>query len=320
MIVAITGGGGFIGGELVLRHLKIGDEVRVLSRNTKDNSFLSEQPVKWFQIDVDDNAILEAFVDGADILYHCAGETYNKQLMQSVNVEFTQKLIVVATGVISKWVQLSTVGVYGHYHDGLISEESPCNPVTAYEKTKLEADKLVIQAAKQGAFKYVLFRPTIVYGERMRSTALYRLFSHINRGTFFFIGSKVIANYVHVSNVVDAMIFSAKSDKASDQTYIVSDSCAMEHFVSTICIELNVKKPSIRIPEFLIRNVLRLINILPMVNVNLSIVDAMTTSVFYDGDKILKQMDSPNFLSIEEGVTEMVKYWKKIEEKPHGGI
>ena len=44
MIIAITGGGGFIGSLLVDKHLKQGDQVRLLSRNTQ----LERKNVQYF--------------------------------------------------------------------------------------------------------------------------------------------------------------------------------------------------------------------------------------------------------------------------------
>jgi len=69
MIVAITGGTGFIGQKLVSRHLAQGHEVRVLSRRKA-----VEPGAKLCSGDLSDTDALRAFVDAADILYHCAGE------------------------------------------------------------------------------------------------------------------------------------------------------------------------------------------------------------------------------------------------------
>jgi nucleoside-diphosphate-sugar epimerase len=73
MIVAITGGSGFIGRKLVMSHLEQGDEVRVLSRRPPEKSELPDS-VKWYSGDLSNSADLLPFVDKADILYHCAGE------------------------------------------------------------------------------------------------------------------------------------------------------------------------------------------------------------------------------------------------------
>ena len=108
MIVAITGGRGFIGSCLVEKHLNQDDEVRVLSRNKifKKNGaqiFIGDLTNK--DSDFDD------FVDGVDVLYHCAGEYKNESLMHKLHIDGTQSLINSSKGRIGRWVQLSSVGV-----------------------------------------------------------------------------------------------------------------------------------------------------------------------------------------------------------------
>ena len=74
MIVAITGGAGFIGRRLVSRHLALGDEVRMLSRRAPVESELYSS-IKWCCGDLTTiKGDLQPFVDQADVLYHCAGE------------------------------------------------------------------------------------------------------------------------------------------------------------------------------------------------------------------------------------------------------
>ena len=67
MIVAVTGGTGFVGASLVRAHLAKGDEVRVLSRGRSSPVTGEARMVQG------DLTMAQEFV-GADILYHCAGE------------------------------------------------------------------------------------------------------------------------------------------------------------------------------------------------------------------------------------------------------
>ena len=108
MIIAITGGSGFIGKKLVDRHIQQGDQVRLLSRKSP----LRSVDVQYFLGDLSSSSVdLSDFVDSVDILYHCAGEVNNKSLMQELHVNGTQRLVDAAQGKIGRWVQLSSVGV-----------------------------------------------------------------------------------------------------------------------------------------------------------------------------------------------------------------
>ena len=180
MIVAITGGTGFIGRELVLRHLAQGDVVRGLSRRTA-----VRDGVQWHHGDLS-SADLNSFVDGADVLYHCAGEIRDKSLMKVVHVDGTRRLIDAASGRIGRWVQLSSVGAYGKQRLGVVTEiTAPC-PVGTYEVTKVESDDLVSSAALGGAFEQSILRPSNVYGPEMSNQSLFGLFNMVNRGRYFF--------------------------------------------------------------------------------------------------------------------------------------
>ena len=75
MIVSITGGTGFIGKILVEKHLKRGDQVRVLTRRAQSvNPNVRIFIGNLFSPDID----LSEFLKNTDILYHCAGEIQDK--------------------------------------------------------------------------------------------------------------------------------------------------------------------------------------------------------------------------------------------------
>ena len=103
-------GGGFIGKRLVNHHIQQGDQVRLLSRKPP----LKEISAQYFLGDLSNlNVDLSSFVDNADILYHCAGEINNEQIMRKLHVDGTQKLVNLSHGRVGRWVQLSSVGAYG---------------------------------------------------------------------------------------------------------------------------------------------------------------------------------------------------------------
>ena len=64
MIVALTGGSGFVGKGLVLRHLAMGDIVRLLSRQPKAKLGMVEISVSHQGDLINENFDPTAFVDG----------------------------------------------------------------------------------------------------------------------------------------------------------------------------------------------------------------------------------------------------------------
>ena len=251
MLVSITGGSGFIGRLLVQEHLHRGDEVRVLSRQC----FPDRGNLKYFQGDLQIASYnLERFVEGSDVLYHCAGEIADESVMYSLHVEATTRLANIAAGNIGRWVQLSSVGAYGLCRSGVVNESILDRPIGVYEVTKVEADHILLGKSASNDFELVILRPSIVFGEMMPNQSLVQMAKIIRKGCFFYIGRPgAIVNYVHVSDVVQALLLCAIHSRAVGNTYILSSSVSLEEMVEAFCKGLNAKMPTLRFPENAIR-------------------------------------------------------------------
>jgi nucleoside-diphosphate-sugar epimerase len=315
MIVAITGGSGFIGRKLVMRHLEQGDEVRLLSRHPPEKSELPDS-VKWYSGDLSKSGDLLSFVDKVDVLYHCAGEIKDATKMQALHVDGTARLINMATGRIGRWVQLSSTGAYGQYREGIVTEETRLNPKGEYEETKVQADNLVIHAAHQGAFNYVILRPSIVYGETMSNRSLFGLIALIQKGWFFFIGQpSASANYIHVDNVVRALLLCGSAKNVKRQVYNLSDYRSLEDFVKIIANALGSKTPHLRIPELPVRLLIKLMEWIPGMPLTDSRINALTNYTIYQNTKIEQELGYNHLISMEDGLTNLVNYWQSNLKK-----
>lgn len=317
MRVAITGGSGFIGQRLVSRHLAAGDEICVLSRRSPDQR---GGAVRWFYGDLGGSDDLRAFVAGADILYHCAGEIHNESRMETVHLIGTSRLIEAASGRVGRWVQLSSAGAYGRQREGLVTECTELNPQGRYEATKTESDFLVSAASAAGAFPHVILRPAIVYGANMPNRSLYGLISMIRRGWFFFIGrSGASANYVHADNVVDALMLCGKHSRAVGEVYNLSDHRTIEQFVAGIAGLLQCPVPRFRLPEMPVRALSAVCGTIPGFPLPLSRVDALTCRAVYSTAKIERELGYRHIRPMEAGLADLVSFWQREHDKTGGG-
>ena len=311
MKIAITGGTGLIGGKLALRHLALGDEVRVLARKESANIMLPKEFDLYFG-DLHSCDILQPFVDGVDVLYHCAGEIRNASSMHATHVEGTKNLIVAAKARIGRWVQLSSVGAYGQHRAGVIIESTPLNPSGSYETTKAASDLLVESAGRDGMFSYAILRPSNVYGEDMKNQSLFSLIKMIKHGLFFYIGKdNARANYIHVDNVVEAMFLCATRPQAKGEIYNLSDSCSLEHFVTVIADALSVPIPRARIPEWIAWCIAKSLGLLPRFPLTSARIDALTIQSSYSTDKIMRELGYKQVVSMDNGLKEMVRAFQK---------
>lgn len=317
MVVAITGGTGFIGRKLLAHLVERGDTVRLLSRS-------ATLPAKSSQVRVCECDLIKASVgdlsimlDDVDVVYHCAGQLTNAHAMRSLHVDATRKLVEAASHRISHWVQLSSVGVYGPMATGSITEHSALNPVGQYEITKAESDQIVIDAEKKGGFTYSILRPSNVFGTDMTNQSLFGMIAMIDRGLFFYIGKPgASANYIHVNNVVEGLICCGTLQHARGGIYNLSDHCTLEHFVELIATELGRTTPWLRIPKPIAQLAGSTLGKMPGFPLTQSRVGAMVNRSIYPISRIRQELDYNHVTSMEDGLRELVEVYKRRLRHP----
>lgn len=306
MVVGVTGGSGFIGSALVRRHVEAGDVVRCLTRRPGRPVPPGAQTIQADLCAPDERLV--RFVDGLDVLYHCAGELTDAGRMQAVNVLAVEALIAAAAGRIGRWVQLGSAGVYGRYRTPTVTEETPLDPQDTYERTKADADALVLAAAARGRIaSAAVLRPSIVFGPGMRNRSLAELIRMIDLGLFFFIGEEgASANYVHVANVVDALALLAVRPEARGRVYNLSDWCTVEEFAGAIAGALGRPRPALRLPELPLRHAVRLLARVVPLPLTESRIDALVGRGRYAIDRIRDELQYSIRISIAEGLTDLI--------------
>lgn len=320
MIVAITGGTGFIGKKLVDRLVARGDTVRLLTRR---NSAVSQRSslLEIYECDLMTAGIneLSSVLDGVEVFYHCAGQLKDPRTMKALHVDATRKLTGAAARRVKHWVQLSSVGVYGPVINGVITEDSACMPVGQYEITKTEADRIVADAANKGDFSCSILRPSNVFGAEMVNQSLFGMISMIDRGLFFYIGKLgASANYIHIDNVVEGLICCGTLQPAIGRVYNLSDHRTLEHFVGVIAAALGRSVPQLRMPEVIMRLAGITLGKLPGFPLTQSRVDALVNRSIYPISRIQHELSYRHVISMEEGLRELVEAYK--QRSPQGGL
>jgi len=312
MIVAVTGGTGFIGSKLISRLLERGDIVRLLTRNpaaSQKSALLEIYKCNLLTVGVKELAVM---LDGVAVLYHCAGQINKPLAMRALHVDATRKLAEAASQRVAHWVQLSSVGVYGPRKEGKITEDSELNPVGEYEVTKAESDQIVIDAANSGGFSYSILRPSNVFGAEMNNQSLFNMITMINRGIFFHIGKPgASANYVHVNNVVEGLVLCATLPQAQGRAYNLSDHCTMEAFIGYIACALGKRAPRLRLSEQFVRLLAKIAGVIPSLPLTEARVDALSSRVIYATNRIKQELGYHQPVTMQEGLKELVDFWKR---------
>lgn len=316
MKILITGGTGFIGKRLLLKHIEMGDTVGLLTRQSDLSSFFEQDilnKIKIIQTDLNSpTGELAEYINSVDVIYHCAAEIKDENKMFSTNVQGTQKILSLIKESKIRWVQLSSVGAYGYQKQGKINEKFPDNPQNTYEVTKTQADKLVIEAGQKGNISYSILRPSNVFGIGMNNRSIYQLIKMIKKGLFFFIGKKgASANYVHVEDVVEALYLLGTHPNALNKIFIISDHTTLENFVSVIAKELGVKMPSVRLPKLFTLYAASILQCIPKSPLTVQRVRALSSFCVYENDLIQKDLGYQHKTGIIEGIKKMVQDWRR---------
>lgn len=173
MKVFVTGGTGFIGGEVVRQLRDRGDEVACLVRNPGKAARLRELGCALVSGDLGDAGAIRKGMEGCDAVIHAAAvyevgiPASQRPAMREANVGGTERVLGAALEAkVPKVVYVSTVGVFGNTHGRIVDEsyEHPAKEFTsAYEETKWEAHQVTKRLIDEG-LPCVIVQPGGVYG------------------------------------------------------------------------------------------------------------------------------------------------------------
>lgn len=299
MKIFVTGGSGYIGSLLCSSLVEDGFDVTLLSR--RENSSASA-PTVVGDLTADIERLSE-FVAESDVIYHCAGELLDKSMMYNLHVRGTANLLAAVSEKIRRtrkavhWVQLSSTGAYGGYRqtkiEKYVSEDDDPDPIGVYETTKTISDELVRSFALiEPLFTYTIVRPSIVIGLTMPNQSFWDMARFIHKGKFFYIGSnESIATYVHVDDVVGALLLCGVDQRAKNQTFIISNDCLFVDLINAISSASAVRRPLFRFPEKPLRFMIKLLSPFIQLPLTYERIDAIANRTGFSSSHVINTLE-----------------------------
>lgn len=221
----VLGGRGFIGSHLVTALLDLGFRVRCLDRphvKPIGESHLSNPNFELYEGDFSSETDVAEAVKDCDFCFHLVSTTLPKSSNADPvfdvesNVVGTVRLLNHAVANhLKKVIFVSSGGtVYGTPVDVPISETHPTNPACSYGITKLTIEKYLALFRNLHGLDYTVLRLSNPFGEGQRTFS--------NQGVIaVFLGKalrgepieiwgdgSVVRDYIHVSDVIDAILLS----------------------------------------------------------------------------------------------------------------
>jgi nucleoside-diphosphate-sugar epimerase len=194
--------------------------------------------------DITQPETLTAFFQDAQgaTLFHSAGlihPTHGTKQFFDVNVEGTRNLVAgAATSGVKRMVHVSSNSPIGTNpsQDHVFDESAPYNPYMTYGKTKMLAERLVLEANERGELEVVVIRPPWFYGpgQPPRQTLFFEM---IRDGKAPIVGDgENRRSMAYVDNICQGLLLCELVPEARGQVYWIADErpYSMNEIIGTI--------------------------------------------------------------------------------------
>ena len=225
MRVLVTGGTGFVGSAVVRILLSQGLDVRCLVRPNSNLSNLQGLKVELVNGDLLDPDSLQGALRDCVQLYHVAAlystRPEDAALMQRINVEGTCNLLKAAVEMgLRRIVYTSTIGTIGRPAGKKLPTESDIyedwSRVSPYARSKLEAERIALDLAAQGA-SIVVVNPCAPVGARdiKPSSTGQRILEYFRGLIPYFLPGGI--NFVSVEDVAVGHLLAAERGRVGER-------------------------------------------------------------------------------------------------------
>jgi UDP-glucose 4-epimerase len=234
MKALVTGGGGFIGSNLVRALLARGDEVRVLDNfatGSRANLAGLEHDVDLVEGDLRSYERVHAAVRGVEVVFHQGALPSVPRSVQdpltttAVNVEGTLNVLLAARDEgVRRIVNASSSSVYGNGGALPRVETQAPDPISPYAVAKLAAERFCTSFSRVYGMEIVSLRYFNVFGPRQDPTSQYaavvpRFIHAVAHGEPVTIhgDGEQSRDFTYVDNVVRANLLSADVERATGE-------------------------------------------------------------------------------------------------------
>jgi nucleoside-diphosphate-sugar epimerase len=219
MNVLVAGGAGYIGSTLVPLLLSRGVRVTVLDRFYFGDTLAQAKATygdKLTLVRGDTRSFDKSILNGIEGVCDLAGISNDPscelepQLTLSVNIDGGKRLATLAKEAgVRRYVYSSSCSVYGHGQGLGLTETSSRNPVSAYARSKVELEDVLMSTDAPAGFEPVLLRLATVFGvsSRMRFDLAINVMTknaYVNRSITVDGGGRQWRPFVHVQDVAEA--------------------------------------------------------------------------------------------------------------------
>lgn len=263
MRIFLTGGTGFIGGEVTRQLRARGDEVVALVRDKAKAASLVSAGCELVQGDLGDVYVIRKAMEGVDAVIHGAA-MYEVGIpakaharMHDANVTGTTNVLQAALDAgVGKVVYISTVAAFGHT-DGAVVDETVGHSGrygSYYDETKHEAHGVAQRFIEDG-LPCVIVQPGAVYGPGDTSQ-VGNVMSQFMKGRLPMLAFPDLGlTMVHRDDVAAGVLRALDSGRSGEAYVLGGDVTTMRGFIETLATVAGRKVPRFTMPTAVIKAV-----------------------------------------------------------------
>jgi dihydroflavonol-4-reductase len=259
----VTGGTGFIGGQLVRKLRERGDEVVVLVRTPATADELRALGCELIEGDLSDAEAIRRGVEGAEAVFH-VGATYKVGLpasqraaMHDANVGGTERVVDAAAAAgAQRIVHVSTGNVYGNTRGKVVDESyvrpQPPDFLSYYDQTKYEAHQVALDRIAQGA-PVIIVQPGGVYGPNDPSE-LGNMIDQTRTGKLKMrMFPDAGFNFVYVEDLAEGILLACDKGRIGESYNLAGPQSTMGELVDKTASVCNRKPPRLTMPAAMMK-------------------------------------------------------------------
>jgi nucleoside-diphosphate-sugar epimerase len=261
--VFLTGGTGFIGGNVARALRERGDDVRALARSPEKGRAVTELGCEVITGDLSDKAALATALEGAEAAIHCAAmyevgiPQREHKVMYDANVVGTENVLRAALDAgTPKVVYVSTVAAFGNTRGQVVDEtyEHPGTGFTSYyEQTKFEAHRVAKRLIAEEGLPCVIVQPGAVYGPDDHSEIGNQMKQFLAGRMPLLAFPDLGFNLVHVDDLATGVLLALDKGKTGEAYVLGGQITTMRELIGTLAKVAGKRQPRGTLPAGLIK-------------------------------------------------------------------
>jgi dihydroflavonol-4-reductase len=318
--VLVTGGTGVVGRPLVERLVGEGAALRALARSEDSAAALRALGAEPVRGDVLDPEALLAAMRGCELVYHAAG--YNAFCLRDpapmfeVNVGGSENVVrAAAQAGVERVVYTSSAASLGERKGTVGSEDSPHRGsfLSAYERSKFEAERSVLAAAEETGAAVVCVNPASVQGPGRATGSTKLLLDYLNGRLKAVVDSTL--SLIDVDDCTTGHVLAAARGKPGERYVLSGATLTVREGLALLGRISGIEQPLRTVPPWLATAVATAAETVAWVKrdtprICRELARTLTHGHAYDGTKANRELGL-RYTPIEETLRRTIAWWEE---------